>query len=64
MVDAIRSEFRFAPPFVAELLRHFDGDFLTLDPLDAEGGRPSIDGIDSWENIGKLTISMVNVWEI
>lgn len=28
MVDAIRSEFRFAPPFVAELLRHFDGDFL------------------------------------
>eukprot|EP00435_Cladocopium_sp_Y103_P069283 s192_g33.t1 len=30
MVDAIRSEFRFAPPFVAELLRHFDGDFLTL----------------------------------
>lgn len=28
MVDAIRTEFRFAPPFVAELLRHFDGDFL------------------------------------
>ena len=43
MVDAIRTEFRFAPPFVAELLRHFDGDFLTLDVESGRGPRlPSI----------------------
>ena len=28
MIDAFRSEFRFAPTFIAELLRRFDGDFL------------------------------------
>ena len=28
MIDTFRSEFRFAPPFVAQLLRAFDGDVL------------------------------------
>lgn len=29
MIDAFRSEFRYAPKYLAELLRRFDGDFLS-----------------------------------